>query len=167
MAMDTVILEGELADRSRWSAIRCPINAALSVVSTRSAMLIMREAYYGTRRFDDFVARVGVTEAVAAARLRELTDAGLLRREPYREPGRRTRHEYRLTDMGLDLFPALVALAQWGDKYLAGPSGPPLTWRHDGCGEPVGAKVVCAAGHDVPVSELSVGVAPRVRAARG
>lgn len=156
MSQDTVTLEGLLADRSKWSPERCTIDAALSVVSTRSAMLILREAFYGTRRFDDFVERVGVTEAVAAARLRELTDAGVLRREPYREPGRRTRHEYRLTEMGRDLFPALLALAQWGDKYLTGEAGPPLEWRHSDCGQPVTTTVVCAGGHDVPVNELTV-----------
>jgi DNA-binding HxlR family transcriptional regulator len=153
---DTVILEGALADRDRWTATRCSIDAALHVVSTRTAMLMLREAYYGTRRFEDFVNRVGVTEAVAAARLRELTNAGLLRREPYREPGQRTRHEYRLTQQGLDLFPALLALAGWGDKYLAGAAGPPLLFRHAGCGAPVAAVVRCAAGHDVPVYELAV-----------
>jgi DNA-binding HxlR family transcriptional regulator len=161
VSKDTVVLEGVLAERTDWSRARCSIDAALSVVSTRSAMLILREAYYGTRRFEDFVVRVGVTEAVAAARLRELTDAGVLRREPYRDPGQRTRHEYRLTEMGLDLFPALVALAQWGDKYLAGRSGPPLLWRHSDCGEPVSAVVMCDAGHEVPVSELAVRVPPR------
>jgi DNA-binding HxlR family transcriptional regulator len=156
MSHDTVTLEGVLADRSSWSAERCTIDAAVSVVSTRSAMLILREAFYGTRRFDDFVERVGVTEAVAAARLRELTEAGLLRREPYREPGSRTRHEYRLTEMGRDLFPALLALAQWGDKYLTGEAGPPLEWRHSDCGAAVTTTVTCAAGHEVPVGELSV-----------
>ena len=156
MSQDTVTLEGALADRGQWRADRCTIDAALSVVSTRSAMLILREAFYGTRRFDDFVERVGVTEAVAAARLRELTEAGVLRREPYREPGRRTRHEYRLTEMGRDLFPALLALAQWGDKYLTGEAGPPLDWRHRECGATVTTTVTCAAGHDVPVGELSV-----------
>lgn len=163
MADDTVLLEGVLARLDDWPRTECSIDAALSVVSTRSAMLILREAYYGARRFEEFVSRVGVTEAVAAARLRELTDAGLLRREPYREPGQRTRHAYRLTQMGLDLFPALIALAQWGDKYLAGPAGPPLRWRHANCGEPVSAEVRCAAGHDVPVRELSVSAARRKR----
>lgn len=153
---DTVVLEGRLAERGRWTAERCSIDAALAVVSTRTAMLILREAFYGTRRFDDFVERVGITEAVAAARLRELTAAGVLLREPYREPGQRTRHEYRLTAMGGDLFPALLALAQWGDMYLAGPGGPPLQWRHDGCGEPVAAEVRCAGGHVVPPGELAV-----------
>jgi DNA-binding HxlR family transcriptional regulator len=156
MSQDTVTLEGALADRSRWSAERCTIDAALSVVSTRSAMLILREAFYGTRRFDDFVERVGVTEAVAAARLRELTDAGVLRRVPYQQPGQRTRHEYQLTQMGSDLFPALLALATWGDKYLTGAAGPPLQWLHHGCGAAVSATVTCAAGHGVPVGELMV-----------
>jgi DNA-binding HxlR family transcriptional regulator len=161
VSTDTVILEGILGERSDWSRARCSVDAALSVVSTRSALLILREAYYGTRRFEDFVARVGVTEAVAAVRLRELTEAGLLRREPYREPGRRTRHEYRLTDMGLDLFPALVALAQWGDKYLAGKAGAPLLWRHADCGAPVSTVVMCEDGHEVPISEFAVRVPPR------
>ncbi len=161
MTDDTVVLEGRLAERERWTADRCSIDAAVSVVSTRSALLILREAFYGTRRFEDFVGRVGVTDAVAAARLRELTESGLLRREPYREPAQRTRHEYRLTPMGADLFSALLALAQWGDKYLAGPAGPPLQWRHDGCGEPVATEVRCAAGHEVPPAELAVRATPR------
>jgi DNA-binding HxlR family transcriptional regulator len=161
MSQDTVTLEGPLADRSRWSAERCTIDAALSVVSTRSAMLILREAFYGTRRFDDFVERVGVTEAVAAARLRELTNAGVLRREPYQEPGQRTRHEYRLTEMGRDLFPALLALAQWGDKYLTGEAGPPLEWRHTDCGAAVTTEVRCAAGHEVAINQLSASLPPR------
>lgn len=160
---DTVLLEGALGRLDDWPRVACPIDATLSVVSTRSAMLILREAFYGARRFEQFVVRVGVTEAVAAARLRELTDAGLLRREPYQEPGQRTRNEYRLTQMGIDLFPALIAFAQWGDKYLSGPSGPPLLWRHDGCGAPVTAQVRCADGHEVPVGELAVRSARRKR----
>jgi DNA-binding HxlR family transcriptional regulator len=166
MAEDTVVLEGVLAQLDDWPRTRCSIDAALSVLGTRSAMLILREAYYGARRFDEFVSRVGVTEAVAAARLRELTEAGLLRREPYREPGQRTRQAYRLTTMGLDLLPALMALAQWGDTYLSGPVGPPLLWRHAGCGEPVRAEVRCAAGHEVPVGELAVRPARRKRTPR-
>jgi DNA-binding HxlR family transcriptional regulator len=160
---DTVVLEGALARLDDWPRTRCSIDAALSVVSTRSAMLILREAFYGARKFEDFVSRVGITEAVAAARLRELTEAGLLRREPYQEPGQRTRQAYRLTQMGRDVFPALIALAQWGDTYLAGPSGPPLRWRHASCGAPVAAEVRCANGHEVPVHELAVSVARRRR----
>jgi DNA-binding HxlR family transcriptional regulator len=159
----TVQLQGPLADRGAWRATRCSIDKALGVVGTRSALLLMREAYYGTRRFDDFAARVGITEAVAASRLRELVEAGLLQRQPYRVPGQRTRHEYVLTDMGRDLAPATLALMQWGDRYLTGTSGPPLTLTHADCGEPVHVEVRCEHGHEVPLGEVAVGV-PTVEA---
>ena len=111
-------MTGTLDPRGGWTADRCSMAKALEVVSARSSFFIMREAFYGTTRFDDFAQRVGITDAVAAARLRELVADGLLAREPYREPGQRTRHEYRLTEKGADLFPVLVALLQWGDRWL-------------------------------------------------
>src|SRR3954453_7436936 len=129
-------------------------------------MLIMREAYYGTTRFDDFADRVGITEAVASARLKELVEAGLLERRPYREPGQRTRSEYVLTEMGRGLAPAALALMQWGDRYLAGSSGPPLALTHAGCGEPVAVEVRCGAGHDVPLREVVVDLAVDTAARR-
>src|SRR3954468_4600253 len=159
MTSGTAALEGPLSDRTTWSARgRCSMARAMDVVGPRSAMLIMREAFYGTRRFDDFAGRVGITEAVAAKRLRELVDAGLLERTPYQEPGQRTRHEYRLTEMGRDLIPATLALMQWGDRYLADQVGGPLRLRHAGCGAPVAVEVRCAEGHEVPLGEISVGV---------
>ena len=158
MTSGTVTLDGPLSDRSAWSARgRCSIGRAMEVVGTRSAMLLMREAFYGTRRFDDFASRVGITEAVAAKRLRELVDAGLLERTPYRDPGQRTRHEYQLTPMGRDLLPAALALMQWGDGYLAGEEGPPIVLRHADCGAPVAVEIRCAEGHDVPLHELRAG----------
>lgn len=157
-----VRLEGRLADRDVWRAgNHCSIGRAMEVVGTRSAMLLMREAFYGTRRFDDFAARVGITEAVAAKRLRELVDAGLLQRAPYREPGQRTREEYLLTPMGRDLAPAALALMQWGDTYLADQPGGPLALRHSGCGADVAVEVRCTEGHEVPLEELSVRVRRR------
>jgi DNA-binding HxlR family transcriptional regulator len=159
MTSGTMALEGSLSDRSAWSARgRCSIGRAMEVVGTRSAMLLMREAFYGTRRFDDFAGRVGITEAVAAKRLRELVDAGLLERAPYQEPGQRTRHEYRLTEMGRDLAPAALALMQWGDRYLTGDDGAPLRLRHADCGAAVEVQVRCANGHDVPLAETRVEV---------
>ena len=159
-----VRLEGRLADRDVWRAgNHCSIGRAMEVVGTRSAMLLMREAFYGTRRFDDFAARVGITEAVAAKRLRELVDAGLLQRAPYREPGQRTREEYLLTPMGRDLLPAALALMQWGDTYLADQPGGPLALRHSGCGADAAVEVRCTEGHAVPLEELSVRVRRRPR----
>lgn len=144
-------LDGVLADRSAWRATRCSIDKAMGVVGTRSAMLILREAYYGTTRFDNFAERVGITEAVAATRLKDLTAAGLLEKRPYREPGQRTRNEYVLTEMGIDLLPAVLALMQWGDKYLQGDRGAPLTVVEGATGTPVHVEV---RGSDGPVKDL-------------
>jgi DNA-binding HxlR family transcriptional regulator len=148
-------MTGALEPRGNWTADRCTIAKALEVISTRSAFLILREAFYGTTRFDDFAERAGISEPVAAARLRELVAEGLLEREDYREPGQRTRQRYRLTPKGTDLFPALAALMQWGDRWLDDRGGP-VELRHHGCGEPVSVQLRCAAGHTVTSDELDL-----------
>jgi DNA-binding HxlR family transcriptional regulator len=158
---DAATLTGRLADRSAWRADRCPIGKALTVVGTRSAMLIMREAYYGTTRFDDFADRVGITEAVTAARLRDLTQAGLLERQPYRVPGQRTRFEYRLTGKGRDLMPVVLGLFEWGAKHISPGGRPPVELGHAGCGAPVRVEVRCSEGHDVPLEQLVISPAAR------
>jgi len=131
-------------------------------------MLLMREAYYGTTRFDDFAARVGITEAVAAARLRELTEGGLLRREPYRDPGQRTRHEYRLTPMGRDFAVVVLGLFEWGSKYLFadGDGAAPVRLRHTDCGTPVHVALTCDHGEDVSLNEITVEPRRRRRTAK-
>jgi DNA-binding HxlR family transcriptional regulator len=146
---------GSLAPRSAWTAERCTIAKTLEVISTRSAFLILREAFYGTTRFDDFAQRVGISEPVTAARLRELVENGLLEREDYREPGQRTRQRYRLTEKGAGLFPALAALMQWGDRWLDDRGGP-VELRHRDCGEPVAVELRCAAGHEVGPDEVDL-----------
>jgi DNA-binding HxlR family transcriptional regulator len=153
-------MTGTLEPRGAWSADGCTIAKALEIIPTRSAFLILREAFYGTSRFDDFAERVGISEPVTAERLRELVDQGLLEREDYREPGQRTRQRYRLTDKGAELFPALVALMQWGDKWLDERGGP-VELRHRGCGEPVAVELRCAAGHQVDSDELDLAVRRR------
>ena len=152
---DTVRMTGVLEPRSGWEARHCSIARALDVVSTRTAFLLLREAFYGTTRFDDFAARAGASEPVTAARLRELVDAGLLVKEPYKEPGQRTRHAYRLTDKGHDLLPALVALMQWGDRWEARDGGP-VRLRHAGCGATVHAELRCEHGHEISRGELEL-----------
>jgi DNA-binding HxlR family transcriptional regulator len=159
----TVRLTGSLEPRSGWKAERCTIAKSLDVVSTRSALLIMREAFYGTTRFDDFAERVGISEPVAAARLRDLVEEGLLEREDYREPGQRTRQQYRLTPKGADLFPVLVALMKWGDRWLDDRGGP-IELLHRDCGEPVDVSLHCAAGHEVQSGEIDVARRRRARA---
>ena len=152
---NTVELIGELNPRSGWRAERCSLARALEIVSTRSAFLLLREAFYGTERFDDFANRVGISDPVTAARLKELVGHGLLVREPYQEPGQRTRYAYRLSEMGADLFPALAALMQWGDRWLAEDDGP-VQLRHHDCGAPVRAQLRCEHGHEVGSGEIEM-----------
>jgi DNA-binding HxlR family transcriptional regulator len=160
MTTDTMTLKGPLADRDSWEATECSIARALDIVGTRSAMMLLREAYYGAHRFDDLARRAGITEAIAAKRLRELEDAGLFARRPYRDPGQRTRDEYVLTERGRDLFPALVSLMSWGDRYLAERQGPPIQLTHSGCGAPLQASVRCTAGHEVSVEAATAEFSP-------
>jgi DNA-binding HxlR family transcriptional regulator len=148
-------MTGRLEPRESWTADRCTIAKTLDVITSRSAFLILREAFYGTTRFDEFAHRVGISEPVTAARLKELVEDGLLEREDYREPGQRTRQRYRLTDKGADLFPALAALMQWGDRWLDDRGGP-VELRHRACGEPVAVELRCAAGHAVSPDELDL-----------
>jgi len=107
-----------LEDRGAWKMDSCSIAMAMDIIGTRSSMLVLREALYGTTRFDDFVRRTKGTDAIVAARLKQLTDLGLFEKRPYQEEGKRTRYEYVLTPKGTDLMPAVFALMQWGNRYL-------------------------------------------------
>ena len=162
MTYPTAQLEGRLANLDDWAPRHCSLAKALDVIGTRSALLLLRESVYGVRRFDDFVRRLGLTDAVVAARLRELVDLGVLEKMPYREPGQRARSEYVLTQMGVDLVPALLALLRWGDVHLTD-NGGPIAIRHADCGAPVEVHVRCDAGHEVPLNQLSFAPAPRRR----
>lgn len=151
----TVLLAGQLAQRGDVAlGDRCPLDRTLQLIGNRTALLLLREVFYGASRFDSLVKRTGVTEAVAAQRLRQLVEVGVLTKEPYREPGQRTRHAYVLTPSGHDLLPAVLALIQWGAVHTEG-SAPAVT--HDGCGEPVRVEVRCEAGHAVAEEEVLVG----------
>ncbi|MEU7528160.1 helix-turn-helix domain-containing protein [Saccharothrix sp. NPDC042600] len=149
-------LDGPLADRDRWRATRCSIGKAMDAIGNRTAVLLLREAFYGTTRFHDFATRVGVTEASAAARLRELVELGVFEKRPYQEPGQRTRHEYVLTEMGRDLLPIVMALMQWGDRHLQGDDAPLRVV--DTTGSPVRVRVRNDRGDDLSAEDLVVRV---------
>jgi len=155
------VLQGVLADRDAWSAVgHCPIEKAMALAGTKSAMLIMREAFYGTTRFDDFAHRVGITKAATSTRLSELVDAGLLTKRPYQEPGQRSRDEYVLTDAGTEFMPVVWAMFEWGRKHL---SDTGLRLTHLDCGAEASVEIRCANGHDVPPDELGVRLARGAR----
>ncbi|WP_152347567.1 winged helix-turn-helix transcriptional regulator [Brevibacterium sp. CFH 10365] len=132
-----------------FDSAACSIRRSLDVIGQKWTLLILRDAVNGVRRFDQLRDHLGVSDPMLAERLRTLVAAGLLASAPYSEPGQRVRKEYRLTDKGRDLYPVLIALLQWGDKHCSEPDGPPVRVTHRDCGEPVEAKVMCAAGHEL------------------
>lgn len=125
----------------------CSIQRTLEVIGEKWTILVLRECFNGVRRFDQIRDHAGVSESILSDRLRTLVAAGVLDKSPYREAGSRTRFEYRLTDKGLDLYPVLISLLNWGDRYYADPEGPAITVTHNECGEDVRAVVQCRAGH--------------------
>jgi len=130
-----------------WAVDTCTIGRAMEILGEKWTVVVLREIFNGVRRFEDMRVRTGIPRQVLANRLASLVGNGLLRREPYREPGARERHEYRLTAKGFDLYPVLIAVKAWGDRYLADPAGPPLTFAHRDCGAEVYAELHCTAGH--------------------
>ncbi|MEV7020527.1 helix-turn-helix domain-containing protein [Kitasatospora sp. NPDC093558] len=140
-------------EKRRLDPANCSVARSLAVVGERWSLLIVREAVDGARRFGEFRSRLGIASNLLSARLDSLVAAGVLDRVPYQEPGDRQRFEYRLTPKGTDLRPTLLALLEWGDKYLADEEGPGIVVRHtatdedEPCDEPVSIVLECAAGH--------------------
>jgi DNA-binding HxlR family transcriptional regulator len=134
---------------------RCSIARTAALVGDAWTVLVLRDLFNGIRRFDDLARHLHIARNVLTRRLAALTAAGLVERVPYREPGRRERHEYRLTPAGRDLRPVLIAMLEFGDRHLAGDGGPPVTIEHAGCGAAVHVELRCAEGHLVePVTRL-------------
>lgn len=128
----------------RWSEIDqqdCSIAQALSIVGDRWTMMVLREAFMRVRRFEDFQAFTGAPRPVLAERLKTLVENGVLERRRYSE--RPDRYEYRLTEKGLDLWPVMVSLLRWGDRWLSDKKGPPVELRHKGCGSVVHPELAC------------------------
>jgi DNA-binding HxlR family transcriptional regulator len=141
----------------------CSIARALELVGERWTLLVIRDAFLGKRRFDEFHESLGVARNVLSNRLGRLVEAGILERVRYQE--RPERHEYRLTDTGHELNVALLALMHWGDRHLA-PEGPPRLAEHVGCGGAVVEEVVCArCGVVLGPGEIDTRPGPGFRAA--
>ena len=111
----------------------CSVARALSVLGERWTLLIIRDAFRGTRRFDDFQTSLGVTRHRLSERLKKLVAEGVLTRVPYQD--KPVRYEYRLTRKGLALYPILMTLSQWGDDWMDDGNGPPQYYRHSACGK--------------------------------
>lgn len=135
------------ADLLNSRSASCSIARTLDVVGDKWTLLILREAFFGVRRFEEMQRQLGCARNLLSTRLGMLVEVDILRRQPYRDPGSRQRYEYRLTEKGKDLFPIVVALMDWGDRWAVGETGPPVEIRHRDCDARVHAKLTCDGGH--------------------
>jgi DNA-binding HxlR family transcriptional regulator len=142
----------------------CSIARPASLLGDPWTLVILRQAFSRVRRFEDFQSQLGISRSLLSDRLGRLVDAGILRREPYKD-AIRTRHEYRLTQKGLDLYPALMALREWGDRYMAD-EGPPLSIRHRDCGGTLHVHLGCdRCGEEVGPREAELAPGRKLTAA--
>lgn len=133
----------------------CSVARSLELVGERWTLLIIRDIFRRKRRFEELQASLGIARNVLSSRLDALVDEGILVRRPYQE--RPERHEYLLTEKGLDLWPVLVALINWGDHYCAGEMGPPAVIVHKGCGGRVNDRRICeSCGTELEVRDAQM-----------
>ena len=120
----------------------CSFARSLDVLGDRWTFLVLRESFFGVRRFGQMARNLGVSRNILSDRLQKLVANGILERRRYRQDP--DRFEYRLTERGKSLYPPIVAMLRWGDEHLAGPEGPPLTLRHTTCGHDAAPILVCS-----------------------
>ncbi len=125
-----------------FADLNCSIARPLSFLGERWALLVLRDLFLGRRRFEEFQDSLGIATNVLSQRLATLVDEGIVERRLYSE--RPERFEYRLTEKGRDLQPVLLALLAWGDRYTAGPEGPPVETVHKECGHAFHAVSTCS-----------------------
>lgn len=146
----------------RWSDVGkqpCSVARALSVVGDPWTLVILREAFLGARRFDEFRQRVGAARPIVAARLAGLVASGVLERRRYQD--RPPRDEYVLTEKGRDLMPVMMALVAWGDRWLDDGRGRPVDFVHDACGQRTTAVATCSeCGEPLEPEQLRAGPGP-------
>ena len=139
--------------KSRLDHRVCSVARTLDIVGDRWIFLILREAFFGIRHYDQFQANLGIATNILSDRLKTLVKNGIMGRRKDRKDARRI--QYRLTEKGLDLYPVTLALMQWGDRWLADADGPPLFLYHKTCGHDLTPVMCCAQCHQ-PVDARQV-----------
>ncbi|MET0151316.1 MAG: helix-turn-helix domain-containing protein [Candidatus Binatia bacterium] len=149
----------------RWSEIgdmTCSVARALSIVGDRWSLLVLRDAFLGLRRFEDFQRDLGTTRHRLADRLKKLVAHGILERVRYQQHP--PRFEYRLTEKGKDLYPVIVSLTRWGDRWMAGKAGPPIELVHKSCGRAAMPTLACPeCGEKVVARDMIARAGPALR----
>lgn len=126
--------------RAALSSQTCTIARAAALVGDEWTIMILREMFLGTRRFDDFLRQTGMSSHLLSQRLKKLESAGIVGRIAYSQ--RPPRHEYRLTEMGRALWPVVISLKQWGDRWLCD-GETPVGLVHKGCGAVTDPRMIC------------------------
>ncbi|HEV3123287.1 MAG TPA: helix-turn-helix domain-containing protein [Candidatus Dormibacteraeota bacterium] len=140
--------------RTSFAGMQCSVARTLEIVGEWWTILILRDAFCGVRRFDDFQRRSGIARNILTDRLQTLVDSGILERRRYQE--RPERFEYRLTEKGKDLYPVVIGLLRWGDRWATeGEPGPPVVLTHIPCEHDVTPELACSACHE-PVTANSM-----------
>ncbi len=134
-------------ERSNYQTDNCSIARTLAVLGEKWTLLIIRESFYGATRFEQFHRVLQCPRNLLSERLVLLVKEGILERSEYREPRKRARMEYRLTETGRELMQIMLALMQWGDRHVADPGGPPVIAQHLDCGAELNFTCACAKGH--------------------
>ncbi len=127
--------------RTSLADFHCSVARTVDIIGEWWTPLIVRDAFYGRSRFEDFQRSLGLARNVLTVRLERLVDAGIMERQRYQDHP--PRDEYVLTEKGRDLFPIIAALLAWGDKWTAGEAGPPLLLIHEPCGKPGTLRATC------------------------
>lgn len=134
--------------RTQLAGHSCAVARTLDIVGELWAFMIIRNVFLGVRRFEGLRANLKISRKVLSERLELLVQRGILERRAYQD--RPPRSEYRLTPMGVDLFPVLMALSRWGNRWLTGTDGAPIDFVHRKCGQVTQARVVCnVCGEDL------------------
>lgn len=142
--------------------VPCSVARSLAIVGDRWTILILRNAFLRTRRFDDFQAQLGITRHLLASRLAKLVKLGVMTKVAYQD--RPPRYEYRLTEMGRDWYSVQMALVAWGNKWLAGAAGVPLEFLHQKCGHKFQPVTVCSECREpLDVREVTPTTGPGLR----
>lgn len=144
--------------RTSFAELNCSVAQCLEAVGEWWSLLIVRDAFLGVTRFDDFQTRLGISRNILTRRLNGLVDNDILSRVPYQDHPPRS--EYRLTDKGRDLWHVVTAMRQWGDQWAA-PKGAPVTMKHTACGHHVTAVTACShCGQPLSISDTTPAPGP-------
>jgi DNA-binding HxlR family transcriptional regulator len=153
---DATKWDGQM-QRSSFADMQCSLARGLELIGEWWSLLIIRDLFLDVRRFDELVEDLGISRNLLTRRLKGLMESGIVERSAYQK--RPIRHEYRLTEAGIDLVPAMLALTAWGDRWAAPKKGSAIEFVHTPCGHRFQPQIICSDCHNPIHADSVVGVA--------